>query len=120
MRNPQVVTLQDNPYFASVIVKNSNTYSEDGMRPLMVLDVYFHLTQPLQLTFMEATHQISTLRLQLHNEYLGQSSLVWQSFWGDVSLPVNCKIKNAVWMALCAADVGISMDSDILDLLDLD
>lgn len=120
MRNPQVVTLQDNPYFASVVVMRAEVYVEEDMRPLQELDISFILAQPLNLTFMKATHQISMLRLQLHNEYLGQSSLVWQSFWGDISLPVNRKIKNAVWMALCAADVGISMDSDILDLLDLD
>ena len=86
---------------------------------LMVLDIDFHLTQPLQLSFMESTHQISTVRLQLHNEYLGQSSLVWQSFWGEVSLPINRKIKNAVWMALSSTQVSYQ-DADILELLDLD
>lgn len=119
MCSPQVVTLQGNPYFASAVVKKSDTYCEEGMRMLMVLDIDFHLTQPLQLTFMESTHQISTVRLQLHNEYLGQSSLVWQSFWGEVSLPINRKIKNAVWMALSSTQVSYP-DADILELLDLD
>ena len=119
MCSPQVVTLQGNPYFASVVVMRAKVYVEDGMRPLQELDINFILTQPLILTFMEATHQISMLRLQLHNEYLGQFSLVWQSFWGEVSLPINRKIKNAVWMALSSTWVDYQ-DADILELLDLD
>ena len=113
------VIVKDNPYFSSVVVMRADLYVDEGRRCLQQLDINFILTQPLQLTFMESTHQISTVRLQLHNEYLGQSSLVWQSFWGEVSLPINRKIKNAVWMALSSTQVSYQ-DADILELLDLD